>query len=201
MEKKRQIYEKKSEVMLKRLLSKFYSLEADYLVKKMNAQKKLNKISDNIPSGEEQIKKLRDKQKKLTNLYQGMMASSQEAWKETISSVEQSAEKMNEEKQNISERTQEWLNNLGEWITDLEKRTEHTSGQVREQLRTQVDQLKDHQANLQGKLKELRETTGENWEKITTSIDDEVNTMTASIDKVYQHLFASENREKDTEKS
>ncbi|MGM0497764.1 MAG: hypothetical protein ACQESJ_07585, partial [Bacteroidota bacterium] len=149
MEKKRETYEQKSEVMLKRLLSKFYSLEADYLETKMNAQEKMNKIGDQLPSGEEQMKMLRDKQEKLNKFYQRMMASSQEAWKQTESNLEQSAEKMNEEKQNISEKTQSWLNNLGEWIADLEKRTEHTSGQAREQLRTQVGQLKDHQANLQ----------------------------------------------------
>lgn len=201
MEKKREIYEKKSEVMLKRLLSKFYSLEADYLETKMNAQKKLNKMSDRLPSGEEQIKKLREQQEKLSNLYQSMMASSQEAWKKTSSTFEQSAEKMNEEQQNISERMQGMLNGLGEWITDLEKRTEHSSGQFRDQLRSQVTDLKNREKNLQGKIKELQETSGENWEKITTSISEEVNTMTNSIDKVYQHLFTSDDSKKDAKEA
>jgi len=197
MEKKRETYEKKSEVMLKRLLSKFYSLEADYLETKMNAQEKMNKIGDQLPSGEKQMKMLRDKQEKLNKFYQRMMASSQEAWKQTESNLEQSAEKMNEEKQNISEKTQSWLNNLGGWISDLEERTEHTSGEYRDQLRNQLSDLKKRQKKLQGKIKELQETTGENLDKITTSIDDEVNTMTASFDKVYQHLFSSESSEKD----
>ena len=202
MEKKREIYEKKSEVMLKKLLSKFYSLEADYLEKKMNAQKKLNKISDQLPGGEKQIEKLREQQKKLTDFYQDMMASSQEAWKETTSTFDQSVEKMNEEKQNVSERMQDTLNGLGEWITDLEKRTEQSSGQFREQIRSQVSDLKSRQNNLQGKINELRETTGENWDKVSTSINDEVNAMTTSIDKFYQHLFSSsDDSEKDTKEA
>jgi uncharacterized protein YoxC len=86
---------------------------------------------------------------------------------------------------------------MGEWITKLEERTEHSSGEFREQLQSRVNHLKTQQTNLQGKIKELQQTTGENWEKVNSSISDEVNAMTTSIDKFYQHLFASENSKMD----
>jgi predicted transcriptional regulator len=197
MEKKREMYEQKSEVLLKRLLSKFYSLEANYLETKMNAHKKLNKISDQLPDWEEQLEKLQEKQEKLTNFYRGMMASSQEAWKETSKTLGKSTKKLDESRQNFTERTQGWLNSMGEWITKLEERTEHSSGEFREQLQSRVNHLKTQQTNLQLKIKELQQTTGENWDKINSSISDEVNAMTTSIDKFYQHLFASENNKID----
>jgi exonuclease VII large subunit len=198
MDKKREMYEQKSEILLKKLMSKFYSLEANYLETKMNAQKMLNKIGEQLPDGKEQLQKLQEKQEKLTNFYREMMASSQDALKETSKNAEESANKIvDESKQNFTERTQGWLNSLGGWITEMEERTENTSGQLRDQLRSQVDQLKTQQTNLRGKIKELQETTGENWEKINSSISDEVNAMTSSIDKFYQHLFSKESREID----
>jgi len=201
MDKNRELYEQKSEVLLKRLLSKFYSLEANYLETKMNAQKKLNKIGDNLPSGEEQIQKIRKKQEELTDFYRGMMTASQESWKKTSSTFRLSAERINERKQNITERTQGWLNSLGEWITEQEERTEHSSEQYRDQLRSQLAHLKKQKSNLNEKIQELHETTGENWEKVSSSISDEVNSMTTTIDKFYQHLFAADNSKKDTKEA
>lgn len=203
MEKKRKIYEKRSEILTKRLLSKIYALEADYLESKMKAGKNMDKISEQISNYEEQFKNLSKEtlskeREKLNQLYQNMIDSSGDKWAEASAAFESYAEKISSENQSFYERTQGWLNDFGTWITDLEDRTKQSSGQLRDQLLNQVDYLKKQQESLWTKIGEIPKATGENWEKVTTNINNEVNTMRSTINKVYQQLLSSGNREKDT---
>ncbi len=201
MEKKREIYEKRSEILTKKLLSKMYDMEANYLEAKMNARKNLDEINKELSNWEEQIKNLDEEKEKLNSLYQNMIDSSQEKWNEAATAFEEYAEKVNAEKQNFYERTQGWLNDLGAWITDLEDRAKQSSGQLRDQLFNQVDYLKKQQENLRNKAGDLQKSTGENWDKISTNISNEVNTMKSTITKAYQQFFPSGKREKGTSES
>ena len=203
MEKKRKIYEKRSEILTKRLLSKIYSVEADYLESKMKAGKNMDKLTEQMSHYEKHLKNLsretlREEKEKLNQLYQNMVDASGDKWEEASAAFEAYAEKISSENQSFYERTQGWLNDLGTWITDLEDRTKQSSGQFRDQILHQVDYLKKQQAGLWTKVGEIPKATGENWDKMTTNINNEVKTMRSTINKVYQQLLPAANREKDT---
>jgi len=198
MEKKREIYEKRSEILTKKLLSKIYALEASYLESRMNARKSMDEINEKVGDWEKQMKDLSNEREKLNQLYQNMISASKDKWDEASAAFEEYAETVNAEKQNFYERTQGWLNDMGAWINDLEDRARKSSGQFREQLMNQVEYLKKQQDSLRKKAKELQKTTGENWEKVTTNINNEVKAMRTSITNAYQHFFSSGKGEEGT---
>jgi DNA-binding ferritin-like protein len=198
MEKKREIYEKRSEILTKKLLSKIYALEANYLESRMNAGKSMNEVTEKVSDWEKKLKDLSNEREKLNQLYQNMVNASKDKWEETSAAFETYAEKVNAEKQNFYERTQGWMNDMGAWINDLEGRARESSGQLREQLMNQVEHLKNEQDNLRKKARELQKTTGENWEKLTTNINNEVKALRTSITNAYQHFFPSDKGEKGT---
>jgi hypothetical protein len=198
MEKKREIYEKRSEILTKKLLSKIYAMEASYLESRMNARESMDEISEKVSDWEKQMKDLSNEREKLNQLYQNMVNASKDKWDDASAAFEEYAEKVNAEKQNFYERTEGWLNDMGAWINDLEDRARKSSGQLRDQLLNQVEYLKKQQDNLRKKAKELQKTTGENWEKVTTNISNEVKAMRTSITNAYQHFFPSGKDEKGT---
>lgn len=199
MEKKREIYEKRSEILTKKLLSKIYALEANYLQAKMNAHKNMDQVNEQLGDWEQQLKDLAEEREKLNKLYQDMVGSTRAKWNETASAFEEYAEKINSEKQSFYERTQGWMDDLGAWITDLEDRAKRSSGQLRDQMNSQVEYLKKQQNNLGEKIGELQKSTGENWEKVSTGISTQVKSMRSSINKAYQSLLSSGHQKKGTE--
>lgn len=197
MEKKREIYEQRSEILTKKLLSKIYAMEASYLESRMKAKKNMDQVSEHMKDWEQQLKNLDEERKKLNQLYQDMIGSTQAKWEEASAAFEEYAEQVNAEKQDFYERTQGWMDDLGAWISDLEERARHSSGQFRDQLNHQVEYLKNQQTSLGKRMGELQKNTGENWDKVTTSINNEVRSMRSSINKAYQSLLSSGSREKD----
>ena len=198
MEKKREIYEKRSEILTKKLLSKIYALEASYLESRMNARKNMDQVNEQFSNWEKQLTDLSNEREKLNQLYQNMLSASKEKWNEASAAFEEYAEKVNAEKQSFYERTQGWLDDMGAWINDLEDRSRKSSGQLRDQVLSQVEYLKKQQDNLRQKARELQKSTGENWEKVTTNISNEVKAMRTSITNAYQHFSPSGKREKGT---
>ena len=197
MEKKREIYEQRSEILTKKLLSKIYAMEASYLESRMKAKKNMDQVSEQMKDWEQQLKDLDKERKKLNQLYQDMIGSTQAKWEEASAAFEKYAEQVNAEKQDFYERTQGWMDDLGAWISDLEERARHSSGQFRDQLNHQVEYLKNQQTSLGKRMGELQKNTGENWDKVTTSINNEVRSMRSSINKAYQSLLSSGSLEKD----
>jgi len=202
MEKKRKIYEKRSEILTKRLLSRIYALEADYLESKMKTGKNIDQINEQVSNYGEHLQnlskeKLSKERERLNNLYEEMVDASGNKWEEASAAFEAYAEKIGKEKLSFYERTQGWLNDVGTWITDLEDRTKQSSGQLRDQLSNQVDYLKRQQADLWARIGEIPKTTGENWDKISSGINNEVNSMRSTIAKAYNQLLSSGDKEKD----
>lgn len=197
MEKKREIYQQRSEILTKKLLSKIYAMEASYLESRMKAKKNMDQVSEQMKDWEQQLKDLDEERKKLNQLYQDMIGSTQAKWEEASAAFEKYAEQVNAEKQDFYERTQGWMDDLGAWISDLEERARHSSGQFRDQLNHQVEYLKNQQTSLGKRMGELQKNTGENWDKVTTSINNEVRSMRSSINKAYQSLLSSGSLEKD----
>jgi hypothetical protein len=191
MEKQREIFEKRSEILTKKLMSKIYALEASYLESRMKAQKNVDQVSEQLNEWEEQLKKLEEEKEKLSNLYENMVSSTKTKWEEASRAFEEYAEKVNSEKQNFYERTQGWVDDFGVWISDLDERARHSSGQFRDQINSQVDYLKKQQNNLLHWMGDLQKATGDNWEKISGNISQEVKTMRSTINKTYQTLTST----------
>jgi DNA anti-recombination protein RmuC len=203
MQKKRKIYEKRSEILTKRLLSRIYALEADALESKMKAGKELDQISEQVSNYGDHLEnlskeKLSKEREKLSQLYREMVDASGSKWEEASAAFEAYADEIGREKLSFYERTQGWLNDLGTWISDLEDRTRQSSGQLRDQLSHQVDHLKKQQSDLWARIGEIPKTTGENWEKVTHSINQELNSMRSTVTKTYHQLISSGDKEKDT---
>ncbi len=191
MEKQREIFEKRSEILTKKLMSKIYALEASYLESRMRAQKNVDQVNDQLNEWEEQLKKLEEEKEKLSSLYENMVSSTKNKWDEASRAFEEYADKVNSEKQNFYERTQGWVDDFGAWINDLDERARHSSGQLQDQINSQVDYLKKQQDNLLHWMGDLQKASGENWEKISGNISQEVNTMRSTISKTYQTLTST----------
>jgi len=206
MEKKRKIYEKRSEILTKRLLSRIYALEADYLESKMKTGENIDQINEQVSNYGDQLQnlskeKLSKEREKLDQLYRDMVDASGSKWEEASAAFEAYADKIGREKLSFYERTQGWLNDLGTWITDLEDRTRQSSGHVRDQLSNQVDHLKKQQTDLWARIGEIPKATGENWEKATTGINNELNSMRSTVTKAYHQLLSSGKKETDAKES
>jgi len=198
MKKKREIFEKRSEILTKKLLSKIYAMEADFLESQMKASKNLNKLSEQANDWKDQLSNLYEEREKLKKLHQNMVDATEGKWQEAASAFEEYAEKINAEKQNYYERVQGWLDDLGAWINDLEDRTQGTSDKFQSQMQNQVDHLKKQQENLRKKSTDLQNYTGESWNKVYSGITQELSTMKTTLNNAYQNLIPQRKSNKDT---
>lgn len=203
MKNKKKNYEKRSEILSKRLLSKMYALEANYMESRLSADESLDQINEQVTAWEQQLKNLSEntlkkERENLNQLYLSVISASKEERENTAAALEQYLEKINGKKKDFYTSTQRWLNDFGSWITDLEDKAKTSSGQLNRQLNNQVKYLKSQQSKLLKNYDDLQKSTGENWEKLSTGISSELNTMKASVNKVYHHFFPSGNREKKT---
>jgi uncharacterized protein involved in exopolysaccharide biosynthesis len=198
MKKTREIYERRSEILTKKLLSKLYSMEADILESRMKAGKNIDKVNEQINDWQQQLKDISNEREKLNKLYQDMVAASENKWNEASRAFEEYAEKVSAEKQDFYERAQGWLNDLGTWITDLEERARNSSENLRSQALNQVDNLKKQQNHMRQRISDMQKSTGESWEKFTSGIKQDVNTMKSTINNVYKHFLPSGKSEKNT---
>jgi len=200
MNEQRKVYEKRAEILTKKLLSKIYALEYKTLEAKMNAEEGLNNLGDQMGDIDAKLNSLKEEREALETNYRSMLEASEAKWKEISQKFEDYVEKISAEKQDFYERAQDWLNNFGSRISDLETKAKSSSGDVRGKVMDQVENLKQQRSKLEHNLGELSKESGEQWNNLKNGVDEGLKGMKSTINKVYASFQQSGEPKKETEK-
>lgn len=187
MDEKRKYYEQRSEVLVKKMLSKIYELEAKALEAKMNTSEDLKDLSS-------QITELKNHREKLQEKYSQMLNASEEKWDEIATQFENYLEEIRPDKSEFYNRAQNWLNDFSKKISDLEDKAKKSNDDMRQKIMQQVNQLKDQKNKMQQTLSEMHDERDETWHNIKEGIDDGLTTMKTSINKLYQQFKKSDGK-------
>lgn len=195
MNEQRKVYEKRAEILTKKILSKIYALEYKTLEAKLDAEEGLNNMGDQVKELENKLKNLSEERQKLEENYRNMLEASEEKWEEISQKFEDYLDKISLDKSDIYERTQDWLNNFGARITDLENRARHSSHEAKENIMKQVENLKNQRNKLEENLHELSKESGERWNTIKNGVDEGLQSMKSALYKVYKNFQRSGGQE------
>ncbi len=199
MNEQRTVYEKRAEILTKKILSKIYALEYKTLEAKMNAEEGLNNLGDQTGELNTKLKKLKEEREELEKKYRGMLESSEEKWKEVSQQYEDFIDKVSKDKQDFYERAQDWLNSFGSRISDLESKAKHSSSDMREKLLNQVETLKQQRAKLESNLGELSKESGDQWSNLKNSVDEGLKGMKTTINRIYSSFQQSNQANKESQ--
>jgi len=199
MNEQRTVYEKRAEILTKKILSKIYALEYKTLEAKMNAEEGLNNLGDQTGDLNTKLKKLKEEREELEKNYRSMLEASEEEWKKVSQQYEDFIDKISKDKQDFYERAQDWLNSFGSRITDLESKAKNSSADVREKILNQVETLKQQRAKLENNLGELSKESGDQWSNLKTSVDEGLKGMKSTINRIYSSFQQSNQANKESQ--
>lgn len=178
-EQERKNYEQRAEVITKKLMSKLYALESKALEAKMNTVQNIDKL-------EEELKNLEKHRKELETKYYDLVHSSDSQWRNISTDFEQMVNQINIDKQDFYEKTQGWLNDFNEKISDLEEKARNSTQDMKQNTQQQLDYLRNQRERLQNTLIDMRKESGDQWQHFRENIDEGLQGMTSGINKLYQ---------------
>ncbi len=181
MAEDRRSYEQRAEIIAKKLLSKIYALESKALEAKMDAIQNQDKL-------EEQVQELASQREDLEKKYYDMVNATDEDWQNVSQDFETVINNINSDKQYFYERAQGWLNDMSTRISDLEEKARHSSQEIRESVQQQVSGLREQRERLQKNLVDMQQESGERWKSFRDSLDEGLDSMKTSINKVYKYF-------------
>ena len=191
MSEERQTYEKRAEILTKKIMSKIYALEYKALETKLNAEQGITKLDSKLEDMEQQLNQLKEERETLNRKYEEMIKASQEKWQEVSGNFEEYLNQVSLGKQDFAERAQDWINDFNARISDLEEKARNSSGEIRDQVLSQVENLKAQRNRMQERVTELQKTSGERWKNIRDGLDDGLKTMKDSINNLYKNFQSS----------
>lgn len=181
MAEDRRSYEQRAEIIAKKLLSKIYALESKALEAKMDAVQNQDKL-------EKQVQELASQREDLEKKYNDMINATDEDWQSVSQDFETVINNINSDKQYFYERAQGWLNDMSTRISDLEEKARHSSQEIRESVQQQVSGLREQREKLQKNLVDMQQESGERWKSFRDGLDEGLNSMRTSINKVYKYF-------------
>lgn len=181
MAEDRRSYEQRAEIIAKKLLSKIYALESKALEAKMDAVQNQDKL-------EKQVQQLASQREDLEKKYNDMINATDEDWQGVSQDFETVINNINSDKQYFYERAQGWLNDMSTRISDLEEKARHSSQEIRESVQQQVSGLREQREKLQKNLVDMQQESGERWKSFRDGLDEGLNSMRTSINKVYKYF-------------
>jgi DNA repair exonuclease SbcCD ATPase subunit len=181
MAEERKSYEQRAEIIAKRLLSKIYAQESKALEAKMDALQNKEKL-------EKQVEALGNQREELEKKYYDLVNASESQWQNVSEDFEKLINSISSDKQDFYERAQGWLNDLNKRIADLEEKARNSRQEVRESTQQQLATLREQRERLQKNLVDMQHETGERWKSFRDSVDEGLNSMKTSINKVYQYF-------------
>jgi chromosome segregation ATPase len=181
MAEDRRSYEQRAEIIAKKLLSKIYALESKALEAKMDAIQNQDKL-------EKQVQELASQREDLEKKYYDMVNATDDDWQNVSQDFETVINNINSDKQYFYERAQGWLNDMSTRISDLEEKARHSSQEIRESVQQQVSGLREQRERLQKNLVDMQQESGERWKSFRDSLDEGLDSMKTSINKVYKYF-------------
>jgi len=181
MAEDRKSYEQRAEIIAKKLMSKIYALESKALEAKLDALQNRDKL-------EKQVEHLGKQREELEKKYYDLVHASESQWRNVSEDFEALINSISSENQDFYEKAQGWLNDFNTTISDLEEKARNSSLEAREGIQQQVRNLREQRERLQKNLVDMQNETGERWKKFREGIDEGLNSMKNSINKVYQNI-------------
>lgn len=137
---------------------------------------------------EKQVQQLASQREDLEKKYNDMINATDEDWQGVSQDFETVINNINSDKQYFYERAQGWLNDMSTRISDLEEKARHSSQEIRESVQQQVSGLREQREKLQKNLVDMQQESGERWKSFRDGLDEGLNSMRTSINKVYKYF-------------
>ena len=186
MSNKRKLYEKRAEILTKRLLSRLYSLEARAMETQLDVQKGIDKINDKI-DWDSRIQKIKEERENLNSKYQEMINASGEKWEQISGAFENYFNQINENRRDVSERANDWIEEANVWVNDMEERARNYSQETWNKFGDQVNSLKTQRDKLNEKLNQLRSEGSERFENVRSGMESDIKNLRSAITNLIQH--------------
>jgi hypothetical protein len=186
MSNRRKYYEKRAEIMTKKLLSKIYSMEASAMETQLNLKKGVDKVNDKI-DWQKRVEQLSEERENLNQRYQQMLEASNEKWQEFSTSFENYFNQVNQKRRDTAERANDWIEEANSWVNDMEGRVVHHSNQFSQQAREQLENLKAQRTQLSEKLSNFRSASSERMENMRSDLENEIKNLQKSINGVIEN--------------
>lgn len=135
-ENERQNYEQRAEVIMKKLMSRLYALEAKALEASMDNSQDIDKL-------DEELEEFGKQRKQLETKYYDLIHASDSQWRNLSHEFEELVNSLNAENQEFYERTQAWLNEVNEKISDLEEKARNSGQELRDSSLEQLEYLRN----------------------------------------------------------
>jgi len=186
----REIYEKRAEIMTKRLLSRIYSLEAKALEARQDAKKSMQKLNKNV-NWDETLNKLKEERENLNDRYQELIKASEKNWNEMYERFGEYTDRLNSLREDYTELSSDWLRILNDRISHLEKMANESGENIGGYFNKQVGSLKDQVNKLENQWTGIQNQTTQQWKDFRHDVDQELNAIRTTISNLYNHFGKS----------
>jgi len=183
----REIYEKRAEIMTKRLLSRIYALEAKALETRQDARKSMQKLNESV-NWDDTLNKLKEERENLNNRYQELIKASEKNWNEVYERFGEYTDRLNSLREDYSELSSDWLRILNDRVSHLEKMANESGEAIGGYFNKQVTSLKGEVGKLEDRWSGIQNQTTQQWKDFREDVDQELKTIRTTISNLYGHF-------------
>src|SRR6056297_870779 len=174
-DQERKDYEIRAEIIVKKLLSKIYDMEAKVLETELSAQSSKKDVEEKMESLQNQREELEHKFKELKN-------AGKDKWDSLVMEFEEFLAKVNNDKQAFYEKAELWIQDAAKKIDELEEKAKHASDDLRVKINEQVEHIKKYKQSLEEKFADMKKSQDGNWYKMKDGIEEGLTKVKDSID-------------------
>ncbi len=200
MNNRRNYYEKRAEIMTKKMLSKLYSLEASAMETRLNVQKGIDKVNDKV-DWQSRIEQLSKERENLNQRYEQMLEASNEKWQEFATSFENYFNQVNQNRRDAAERANDWIEEANSWVNDVEGRVVQYNDQFNQQARDQLENLKKQRSQLNEKLDNFRSAGSERMENMRSDLENQISNLQNALNTIIQSYRKDTSEDKTQERT
>lgn len=186
----REIYEKRAEIMTKRLLSRIYALEAKALETRQDASKSMKKLNKNV-NWDETLNKLKEERENLNKRYQELIKASEKNWNQMYERFGEYTDRLNSLREDYSELSSDWLRILNDRISHLDKMANESGEAIGGYFNQQVSSLKGQANKLEDQWMGIQNQTTQQWKDFRQDVDQDLNAIRTTISNLYNHFGKS----------
>src|SRR6056297_683195 len=180
-DQERKDYEIRAEIIVKKLQSKIYDMEAKVLETELSAQNSKKDVEGKLESLQKQREELEHKFNELKN-------AGKDKWDSLVIDFEEFLAHVNADKQDFYEKAELWIQDATNKIDELEEKANHASNDLKVKIDEQIINIKSYKRSLEEKLAELKESQDENWHNMKEGFEEGLTKVKDSINKAYDYM-------------
>jgi predicted nucleic acid-binding Zn-ribbon protein len=180
-DQERKDYEIRAEIIVKKLLSRIYNMEAKALEARLNAEGGMKEVDEKLES----LKKQREE---LEHKFSELKQAGKDKWESLMADFEEFLAYVDADKQEFYEKVELWIQEATEKIDDLEEKANHASEDLKVKINDQVEQIKKYKQSLEVKFADLKKTQDGNWQKMKEGLEEGLTVVKDSINKAFDYM-------------